>query len=325
MQLIRELHKSDDAPKLVQLPTETKRRCKKQEKLQPFLSARHWEKFAFFKLSHLAPLSLCHAPAGIWLQQERSKSSSCVDWLNASSRSAAPSASLLKHLQCFVRINLLKGCWEGEKCRYTIHLKPMQVNSNSYDKFTNLTMLLKSNNFQRRQKRRCKKQEKLQPFLSARHSENFASFKLSHLAPLSLCHAPAGIWLQQERSKSSSCVDWLRASNKSAAPAAPCVWLLKHLQCFARITLLKGCWEGEKCRYTIHLKPMQVNSNSYENFTNLTMLLKSNNFQQRQLHTGIKQENLQPFLSARHRPKSAFFKLSHLAPCSFCHAAAGIR
>ena len=70
---IRQLHKSDDAPKLVQLPTETNTHRRKQENLQPFFSARHEQKFAFFKLSHLAPLSLCHAPAWMREQPWRSK------------------------------------------------------------------------------------------------------------------------------------------------------------------------------------------------------------------------------------------------------------
>ena len=52
--------------------------------------------------------------------------------------------------------------------------------------------------------------------------------------------------------------------------------------------------------------------------------LNSDNIQQRHINTRRKQENLQPFLSARHRVKSAFFKLSHLALRTLCHAAAGI-
>ena len=45
--------------------------------------------------------SCCHAPAGIWEQPVKSNFSSSDDWLNAWSKSAAPSApfvSLLKHL-----------------------------------------------------------------------------------------------------------------------------------------------------------------------------------------------------------------------------------
>ena len=52
--------------------------------------------------------------------------------------------------------------------------------------------------------------------------------------------------------------------------------------------------------------------------------LNSNNFQQTQINTHRQQENLQPILSARHCAKSAFFKWSHLALRTFCHAAAGI-
>ena len=364
-----QLHYSDDAPKLEPLPTETNARRRKQENLQPFLSARHILKSACFKWSHLAPWSFCHAPAGIWLQKRRSNSSSSGDWLNASNKSAAPSApcvSLSKHLQCFVRI-MSESIWRkhlgtsasagiqsiSNPSRSTpTHTTNSQIwrcfwnrttsngdkkgaakNKKNFNHFSlrgtqrilppsswatwrrwvfatpllgsdysrkdpslpavstgsglqiNLRLQLhlacdcrstcsvlsesicwkdvgkaRSAGIQsilnpcrstqthtrtsqiwrcfwnrttsnRDKKRRCKKQEKLQPFLSARHWEKFAFFKLSHLAPLSLCHAPAGIWLQKRRSKSSSSGDWLNASNKSAAPSAPCVSLSKHLQC----------------------------------------------------------------------------------------------
>ena len=85
--------------------------------------------------------TFCHAAAGIWLQPLKPKFSSCVDWLNAWSRSAAPSApfvSVSKHLQCFVRNNLSKTPSDSDKCRYTIHLKHIQVNLDSYDNFTDL-------------------------------------------------------------------------------------------------------------------------------------------------------------------------------------------
>ena len=68
--------------------------------------------------------------------------------------------------------------------------------------------------------------------------------------------------------------------------------------------------------------PVSVNSDSYDNFPNLYS--NSDNFQQRQINTRRQQESLQTFLSARHHAKLAFFKLSHLALRTFCHAAAGI-
>ena len=68
----------------------------------------------------------------------------------------------------------------------------------------------------------------------------------------------------------------------------------------------------------------QINSNSYDNFAILTMFLNPCNFQQTRINTRRKQENLQPFLSARHFQKFAFFKWSHLALRTFCHALAGI-
>ena len=57
---------------------------------------------------------------------------------------------------------------------------------------------------------------------------------------------------------------------------------------------------------------------SYDNFTNLT----TPELEQFPNTHRKKQENPQAFLSARHPVKSAFFKFSHLAPCSFCHAPA---
>ena len=109
LQLIRQLHKSHHASEFEQLPTETR---KKQKTLQPLFSARHQLKLTFFKLSHLALRTFCHAAAGIRGQKLRSNSSSRDDWLKVSSKSAAPSAPFVswwKHLQCFVRINLSKA------------------------------------------------------------------------------------------------------------------------------------------------------------------------------------------------------------------------
>ena len=203
------------------------------------------EKFAFFKLSHLALRTLCHAAVGICEHNMKSNSSSCVHWLNASSKSAAPSApfvSVSKHLQCFVRIKKDVGKVPTPSI---VHLNPVSVNSDSYDNFTILTMLLNSCNFQQRQINTRRKQEHLQPFLSARHLQKFAFFKWSHLKLRTFCHAPAGIWEQPVKSNSSSCVDWFNAWSKSAAPSAPLASLLKHLQCFVTIDLSKARWDSD--------------------------------------------------------------------------------
>ncbi len=66
--------------------------------------------------------SCCQAAGGIWEHALKLNSSSSGDWLNACRRSGAPSApfvSVSKHLQRFVRINRLKGCWDCDTCRYT--------------------------------------------------------------------------------------------------------------------------------------------------------------------------------------------------------------
>ena len=117
----------------------------------------------------------------------------------------------------------------------------------------------------------------------------------------------------------------LGSENSVWKPTLPGVTTGSRLEANLRLHLLLGCHCRSTCSVlpesicrkhlgtttspgTIHLKPIQVNSNSYDNFTHRR-----------------KQENLQPILSARHPLKWAFFKLDHLAPWSFCHAAAGIR
>ena len=149
LQLIQQLHKSIQIWARTTSNRDTYTAGGNKKTFAPFLFTSHWKKSAFFKLSHLAPCSSCHAAAGICEQSEKFNSSSRDDWLNACRRSSAPSApfvSPLKHLRCFVRINRSKRRWDRDKCRYIIQ----QVNSNLYDNFTNLTMLLDSNNFQQR-------------------------------------------------------------------------------------------------------------------------------------------------------------------------------
>ena len=62
-----------------------------------------------------------------------------------------------------------------------------------------------------------------------RHREKFASLKLLQLAPRSFCHAVGGI--REQFSKSNFSTEELRkTSSRSAAPSAPLVSLLKHLE-----------------------------------------------------------------------------------------------
>ena len=114
---ISQIYTNPNSDNIQQRQKGTKR---KQENLCPCLSARHLEKSAFFKLSHLALRTFCQAPAGISEQSMKSNSSSNGDWLKASSKSAAPCVpcvSLLKHLQCFVRINLSKTRSDEDKVK----------------------------------------------------------------------------------------------------------------------------------------------------------------------------------------------------------------
>ena len=141
------------------------------------------------------------------------------------------------------------------------------------------TNLSSDNIQQKHDKKALKKQENLQQFLPARHPPKFAFFKFSHLAPCSFCQAPAGIWEQSVKSNSSSSVDWLKACRRSAAPSAPFVCLLKHLQCFVRIDLSKTLWDYDKCRYTIHLKTnpgqLQLQKSELEQFPTETVYIPS--------------------------------------------------
>ena len=76
---------------------------------------------ALCSFGHAPSGSCCQAAAGISEHPRKFNSSSRGDWLNAPSKSAAPSAPFVspsKHLQCFVRINLLKRCWEGDNSKY---------------------------------------------------------------------------------------------------------------------------------------------------------------------------------------------------------------
>ena len=89
--------------------------------------------------------------------------------------------------------------------------------------------------------------------------------------------------------------------------------------------------QGHRPRYQLEKTHIQLYLDTYRStWTHTTTSqiytnLNSDNKQQRQINTRRKQENIQPILCARHPAKLAFFKLSQLAPCSFCHAAAGIQ
>ena len=184
-----------------------------------------------------------------------------------------------------------KKSWDYDKCRYTIHLKLIQIKSNSYDNFTNLTlMLLNSNNFQPRQMH------------AAENKKTFNHFSLRG----TLWNLPC-----------SSGATWhyelfatlLRGSaNSQRKPTLPAVWTGSALQanlplhlllsqyCWSTCSVLSAsiCWKDvgkATSPGTFYLKPVSGNSDSYDNFTILTMLLNSCNFQQRQINTRRRREN----------------------------------
>ena len=199
-------------------------------------------------------ISLCEAPCEICLLQVEPLCTTnffATPLLGSdySQKSTLPAVSPGSTLEANLRLHLLLGCHCRSTCSVlpasifrkhlgtttspgTIHLKPIQVNSNSYDNLTHR-----------------RKQENLQPILSARHPVKSAFFKFSHLAPRTFCHDAAGIWEQRLKTNSSRSDDWLKAWSKSAAPSAPWVSLSKHLQCFARINLSKTPWDYDKSRY----------------------------------------------------------------------------
>ena len=63
----------------------------------------------------------------------------------------------------------------------------------------------------------------------------FAEHSFGQAPSGSCCQAPFGICEQPSKNNPSSCVEWLNAWSKSAAPSAPWVPLTKHLQCFVSI------------------------------------------------------------------------------------------
>ena len=212
---------------------------RQQENLQPFISARHHLKSAFFKWSHLAPRTFCHAAAGIRGQLRRSKTSMGEELKHAISSIASESKS--RATAILRRLGPASAT-----------LSPAAISSVAVEGVRHLALSALSWSL---------------------WSSSFGMPRASHSfgqAPSgTFCHAPVGICEHIVKSKFSSCVDWLKASSKSAAPSAPWVSLSKHLQCFVRNNLSKACWDSDKCRCTIYLKPMQVNSDSYDNFTNL--------------------------------------------------------
>ena len=54
------------------------------------------------------------------------------------------------------------------------------------------------------------------------------------------CQTAARICNSSSKSNSSSSGDWLKACRRSAAPSAPFLWFLKHLQCFVWNNLSKA-------------------------------------------------------------------------------------
>ena len=276
-------------------------------------------KSAFFKLSHLALRTSLPRPCwNLITVVENPTLPAGSEWLNAWSKSAAPSApwvSLSKHLQCFVRIN--QDVWKAT-CAGTIHLKPMQVNPNSWDNFTNLYSNLNSDNMQQRQKNTRRKQE--------------------NTSTISLCEAQVEICLLQVEPLGTTnflprcCRDLIAVTKNQLIQLCRLAQGFKQIcgaLCSFRVSVEAPAVFCQKvCQNTLGLRPVQVynpsnNSDPYDNFTNLN----SSIFHETDKYTltGDKQGNLQPILSARHQLKICLSSSwSHLAPCNFCHAAAGI-
>ena len=253
--------------------------------------------------------SWCQAAKGIWEHSLKFNDSSSGEWLNASTKSAAPSApfvSLLKHLQCFVRINLSKTRWNSDKRRYQIHH-------------------LKLNNLQQRQI----KEPSTISLCEAR-----CEICLLQVEPLLHYELFATLLPGSENTRKDPTLP--AAASGSTLEANLRLHLLLGCLCWSTCSVLSAsnCWKdvGTRrqagARYPIHLKPIQINSNSYDIIPQLhkpIQIWPRDNFRQRQINTRRKKENLQPFLSAGRKnwnlPSSSW---SHLALRTFCHAPAGI-
>ena len=98
---------------------------------------------------------------------------------------------------------------------------------------------LNSDNKQQRQIHTCTKQENPSTISLCEALMEICRLQVEPLGTTNFL--PRARWdLRTAREpNSSSCVHWLKASNKSAAPSAPFVSVSKHLQCFVRNNLSK--------------------------------------------------------------------------------------
>ena len=232
--------------------------------------------------------------------------------------------------QCFISINLLKGCWEGHKLQAHSILNPSRWTP------THTTIIHKSHHAHEFEQLPTETNIYTPEQKTRIRSTSFNHFSLRgtswescrlQVEPLGTTNfLPRPCWnLISSRQKPKffqQRVDWLKASSKSAAPSAPWVPL-----CWSTCGVLSEstCWKApwdyidDKCRYTIHLKfkPIQVNSNSYDNFDKSLQIWTSDNFRQRQINTGRQQENLQPFLSARHCLEICLLQVEPLGTTQF--------
>ena len=162
------------------------------------------------------------------------------------------------------------------KWRYTIHLKPIQVYTNSYDNFTKLTMLLNSNNFQQRQTH------------PDQNKKTFANFSLRGTRR----NLPSSNWatlhyelfarplLGSPNSDKTSTLPAGTTDSKLAEDLVLHLLLLCHCRSTCSvlsesIRLYNSPWDCDKCRCTVHLKPIQVNLDLYDSCDNFTNLYKS--------------------------------------------------
>ena len=139
------------------------------------------------------------------------------------------------------------------------HLKPVSVNSNSYDKFTNLTMLLNLNNFQERQMHAAENKKTLKHFSLRGTPRNMPS-------------SSGATWHYE-----FFATPLLGSDCRRKDPSFPAVSTGSRLQANLRVHLLLACLCRSTCSAlsesisvgkatsprTFHLKPIQVNSNSY--------------------------------------------------------------
>ena len=160
----------------------------------------------------------------------------------------------------------------------------------------------------------------------ARHPEKFASLRLLQLAPRSFCHSADGIWEQSQKFNFSR-GELRRTSSRSAAPSAPLVSLLKHLEWSkgdGGDTRTAICCRSS-CKWLLQVRPFATVYFTFLAFQCCQMLSKKQPWQwpltlekkTRRLNELAKHRN--QVCKTRHPKKFASLKLVQLAPRSFCH------